>query len=112
MAAGAGWPGAKDSTRVGSGYSPSKPRGRTLAAMLGRMDCPGRVTQQTALWSGSRGKARPGGLDLHSFWSSDGPSSLHYYFKRIWAMVHFPKDYAAAALNFTINLLKQTYSLY
>lgn len=70
------------------------------------------MTQQLVLWSGSRGKERPGGLDLHSYWSSDGPSSLHYCFNRIWAMVHFPKDYAAAALNFTINLLKQMHSLY
>lgn len=32
--------------------------------------------------------------------------------KRIQAMLYFLKDYTPAALNFTINLLKQTYSLY
>lgn len=63
------------------------------------------MTQQPVLPAERRGKASPGGLDLYGYRSSDGLEQYALLFsKRIRAMLHFLKDYAAAALSFTINL--------
>lgn len=87
------------------------PEGLTLAAVLGRTKdgWTGRagVTQQPAPWAGSRGKARPGGLDLHSYWSSDRPSSLHYCFKRDPGDASFSKGLCSCSFDF-YNKLTET----
>lgn len=65
------------------------------------------VTQQPALWAGSRGKARPGGLDLYNYWSSDGPSSLHCCFKTDPGDASFSKGLYSCGFEFYNKLTEK-----
>lgn len=92
---------------MGSRCSPRKARGgRWPRCWEGRTGRAG-VTQQPAPWAGSRGKARPGGLDLRSYWSSDRPSSLHYCFKRDPGDASFSKGLCCCSFDL-YNKLTET----
>lgn len=88
----------------GAAARPGRPEaGRWPRGREGRTGWAG-VTQQPELWAGSRGKARPGGLDLYNYRSSDGPSSLHCCFKTDPGSASFSKGLCCCSSEFCNKL--------